>query len=151
MTIEPTVVALHLCPGHRLPMRPVTQAQAVADLGFVGDAHAKQRSRRQLLLMSIDDLNAFGLRPGDVRENIAVAGLDLMTLAHGQRLCIGDAVLEMTYACEPCERMDELRPGLRAAIDGRRGMLARVVASGLIRAGDRIVLVAPQTATTPKA
>jgi MOSC domain-containing protein YiiM len=131
-------------------MRSVAEVQAVAELGFVGDAHAKQRSRRQLLLMAIDDLAHFGLKPGDVRENITVAGLDLMTLATGQRLRIGEAVLEITYACEPCERMDELRPGLRAAIDGRRGMLARVVASGVIRVGDAITLVVPQDAAIPQ-
>ncbi len=146
MSTAPVVTALHLCPGHRMPMRPVAEAQAVAELGFVGDAHAKQRSRRQLLLMPAEILDDFGLQPGDVRENITVAGLDLMTLAAGQRLRIGVAILEITYACEPCERMDELRAGLRATIDGRRGMLARVVSNGVIRPGDPISLIVPQSA-----
>jgi MOSC domain-containing protein YiiM len=69
-----------------------------------------------------------------------------MALPSGQRLHIGEAVLELTYACDPCERMDELRPGLRAAVDGRRGMLARVITSGIIRPGDPITLAVTQNA-----
>jgi MOSC domain-containing protein YiiM len=37
--------------------------------------------------------------------------------------------------------MDELRQGLRAELQGRRGMLARVTQSGEIAVGDEITLV----------
>ncbi len=40
--------------------------------------------------------------------------------------------------CDPCHRMDELRPGLRAELDGKRGMLAHVVEGGEIALGDAI-------------
>ena len=69
-----------------------------------------------------------------------------MALTTGQRLRLGEAVLEVTVPCDPCERMDELRPGLRTEIDGRRGMLARVVGSGVVRTGDAVALVAPEGA-----
>jgi MOSC domain-containing protein YiiM len=42
--------------------------------------------------------------------------------------------------CDPCSRMDELRPGLRAELDGKRGMLAHVVEGGEIALGDAIEL-----------
>ena len=41
--------------------------------------------------------------------------------------------------CDPCQRMDELRDGLRAELEGKRGMLARVVESGEVAVGDEIV------------
>jgi MOSC domain-containing protein YiiM len=37
--------------------------------------------------------------------------------------------------------MDELRPGLRGELDGKRGMLARVVASGEVSVGDEVRLL----------
>jgi MOSC domain-containing protein YiiM len=37
--------------------------------------------------------------------------------------------------------MDEIRPGLQAELDGRRGMLARVVESGEVAAGDEVHLL----------
>jgi MOSC domain-containing protein YiiM len=37
--------------------------------------------------------------------------------------------------------MDELRDGLRAQLDGKRGMLARVVESGEVAVGDDVTLV----------
>jgi MOSC domain-containing protein YiiM len=43
--------------------------------------------------------------------------------------------------CDPCSRMDEIRPGLQTELDGRRGMLARVVRGGEVAAGDEIELL----------
>jgi MOSC domain-containing protein YiiM len=43
--------------------------------------------------------------------------------------------------CDPCSRMDEIRSGLQAELDGRRGMLARVVESGEVAAGDEVELL----------
>ena len=37
--------------------------------------------------------------------------------------------------------MDELRDGLRAELDGKRGMLARIVESGEVAIGDEIELL----------
>jgi MOSC domain-containing protein YiiM len=37
--------------------------------------------------------------------------------------------------------MDELRDGLRAELEGKRGMLARVVEGGVIAVGDEIRLL----------
>jgi MOSC domain-containing protein YiiM len=59
----------------------------------------------------------------------------------GQRVRVGGALLEITMVCDPCQRMDDLRAGLRAELDDRRGMLAHVVAGGEIALGDPIELV----------
>jgi MOSC domain-containing protein YiiM len=42
--------------------------------------------------------------------------------------------------CDPCERMEEIRHGLQQELEGRRGMLARVIKTGDVTVGDEIRL-----------
>jgi MOSC domain-containing protein YiiM len=120
-------------------MRVVEEAVVLAGIGLEGDRHARADSLRQVLLVSKEVLDALDVRPGDVKENVTVAGLDVMRLAEGDRVRIGDqVVLEVTNVCDPCERMDEIRPGLRNELEGRRGMNTVAVAGGTIRRGDPV-------------
>ena len=60
----------------------------------------------------------------------------------GPRVRVGDeAVFEVTMVCDPCARMDALREGLRAELDGKRGMLARIVEPGEVGVGDPVELL----------
>jgi MOSC domain-containing protein YiiM len=43
--------------------------------------------------------------------------------------------------CDPCELMEEIRPGLQAELEGKRGMLAKVLTTGRVSQGDRIELL----------
>jgi MOSC domain-containing protein YiiM len=112
----------------------------VESQGLEGCAHANP-PRREVLLASKEHLDAFGVDPGAIRENVTVEGIDVHEWPVGQRVRVGDALLEITMVCDPCSRMDELRPGLRAEIDGRRGMLAHVVEPGEIALGDAVTVV----------
>jgi len=56
----------------------------------------------------------------------------------GQKLRVGKAQLEVSAVCGPCDLMENIRPGLRKELYGRRGMLCRVIEGGIIRRGDRI-------------
>ncbi len=123
-------------------MQPLTVAQAVADFGLEGDRHARAGSRRQVLLVEKETLDALDLAPGTVRENITTQGANLASLLPGRRLRLGrDVVLEVTGTCNPCHRLDEVRDGLSQEIADRRGVNARVVAGGSIRLGDAIVVL----------
>ena len=133
-----TVTHLQICAAHRAPMQDRELLRAVADLGLEGDLHAKRGSARQVLFMDAETLAAFGLSEGSVRENITTNGIDLKALAAGTRLRVGSAVFEITKACAPCEFINDLRPGLREEMEGRRGMLARVIKGGEMRVGDTI-------------
>jgi MOSC domain-containing protein YiiM len=42
--------------------------------------------------------------------------------------------------CDPCELMEEIRPGLEDELEGKRGMLARVLTTGDVAVGDEIKL-----------
>ena len=136
--MPPTVVALFRTPAKREPMIPVTRLTLLAETGAEGDRHARRGSRRQLLLMDAESLEHFALEPGAVREQVTTRGLDLERLVFGARLRVGSALLEVTAPCAPCERMNELRSGLRDAIRCRRGRFVRILEAGEIGVGDAI-------------
>ena len=122
------------------------RAHVIEDLGIEGDRYAVKRgvnrAKRQVLMMDKETIDLLGLNPGTVRENITTEGMDIYSLAPGQRVRIGSEVeLEVTELCNPCERMDAVRPGLREELEGRRGMLTRVARGGDIAVGDGISVV----------
>jgi MOSC domain-containing protein YiiM len=122
-------------------MDPHERVRALADHGLEGCAHARPGGKRQVLFASSEHLEAVGVEPGRIRENFTVSGADVQTWPLGQRVRVGTAVFEITMVCDPCERMDAIRPGLRRELDGRRGMLARVVEQGDVAVGDSVELV----------
>ena len=128
-------------PKRRAPMEELLEAHALEDVGLDGCAHARPQGKRQVLLMDQETLDGFELAPGIVRENVTTAGLDVNGLAIGQRLLIAEVELVVSAVCDPCEQIEALRPGLQAAIEGRRGMLCKVVRGGRLRRGDEIVLM----------
>jgi MOSC domain-containing protein YiiM len=128
-------------------MEELDEALAVEDMGLEGCAHARPQSKRQVLVMDEETLATFGLVPGIVRENVTTEGLDVNGLAVGQRLSIGEAELQVSLVCDPCQQIEALRSGLQAAMQGKRGMLCKVLRGGKILRGDTIVLtqaVAPE-------
>ncbi|HXJ06214.1 MAG TPA: MOSC domain-containing protein [Candidatus Acidoferrum sp.] len=133
----PRVVHLFRAPRTGCPMEELAEVSAIQDMGFEGCAHARPGSR-QVLLVDRETLDALELVPGMIRENITTQGLNVNGLREGECLQIGGAQLEVTNPCTPCGLMDHLRPGLRKELRGRRGMLCRVVQSGVIRQGDGI-------------
>jgi len=122
----------------RLPMEELAEVQAVTDGGFEGCAHARPASKRQVLLVDRETLEAMDLRPGTIRENITTDGLNVNSLEIGQLLRVGQARLEVSAVCTPCAQMEAIRPGLRKELWGRRGMLCRVLDGGMIRRDDII-------------
>jgi len=123
-------------------MEELATARAVADSGLDGCAHARPGGKRQILLVDVETLGSMNLEPGIIRENITTQGLDVKGLQVGQKLRVGGAVLEVSAACEPCELMESIRPGLQQALLGRRGMLCRVLSGGMLQRGDAIVMQA---------
>ena len=144
------VTSVWICTGHMEPMKKVETANLIAGFGIEGDNHATEtpsRKHRQVLLMDEETLGVFGLEPGRIRENVTTSGIDLHSLARHQKLSLGDdVVLEITGFCDPCQFIENIRPGLRAEMVDRRGMLAYVVEGGTIKAGDTIRVLEGATA-----
>jgi MOSC domain-containing protein YiiM len=116
------------------------ESTRVVDNGLEGCAHARP-GKRSVLFVAAEDLEALGVEPGRVRENFTVRGADVMAWPVGQRVAAGEAEFEISMVCDPCELMEQIRPGLQAELEGRRGMLARVVKTGDVALGDSIRLL----------
>jgi molybdopterin adenylyltransferase len=114
--------------------------RAIPGEGLEGCAHANP-PKREVLFASLVHLRSVGVQPGAIRENLTVEGADVQAWPVGQQVRVGEALFEITMVCDPCHRMDELRQGLRAELEGRRGMLARVVEGGEVAVGDEVELV----------
>jgi MOSC domain-containing protein YiiM len=134
----PRVQNLFRAPKKRLPMEELPEVRAVNDTGFEGCAHGRSGSKRQVLLVDRETLEAMELQPGILRENITTDGLNVNSLPIGQLLRAGEARLEVTAVCTPCDQMEAIRRGLRKELWGRRGMLCRVLEGGVVRRGDSI-------------
>jgi MOSC domain-containing protein YiiM len=97
-------------------------AAAMAELGRSGDDLVPWYQRRANLL--IEDL-----RLPRSRGTIVAIGATLR--------------IEITCECDPCSRMEEIAPGLKAVLmpDWRGGFLGRVIADGEIALGDEIRII----------
>lgn len=138
------VIGLFIKGKSGAPMVALEESELLAGRGLKGQPRVRKGSKRQVLLMPAELLDEFGLQPGIVRENITTRGLDVMSLQPGDRVSINGALLEATVPCTPCEFMDEIRPGLQEASQGKRGMLFRVIEGGSIQIGDSIQVAAAE-------
>jgi MOSC domain-containing protein YiiM len=123
---------------------PVSEAIGRVGGGIEGDVHA-HRTTRAVLVIDRATLDALGLKPGDLREEITTEGLpDVTNLATDTELRIGGVTLQVNGPCEPCTHIGELLgvpdpEEFRQSLLGRRGALCTVVsASGPIRVGDPV-------------
>ncbi|HEY0623704.1 MOSC domain-containing protein [Sphingomonas sp.] len=132
----------------KAPMETIDRARVTLESGIAGDFRGAMKGKphkRQVTLIEAGDwATAMDLVGHNIpweqrRANLLVEGLDLPQVA-GKRLRIGDVVLEVTVETEPCERMEALAEGLRAALtpDWRGGICTMVIAPGEIAVGDEI-------------
>ena len=139
-----TITNLYIARVQETPSDPVEQAEAISGKGLEGDRSCKTGNMRQVLFMDQETLAQLELKPGQIKENITTTGLDLSKVEAGQVFFIGDreagepVTMEIVGPCEPCAKMDAIRPGLRKTLDGQRGMLAIVLNGGAIKLGDTV-------------
>lgn len=126
----------------RGPMEELEDVDVSPAAGVAGDFRGRPGAR-QVTVLSREAWEAACAELGaDLawttrRANLLVEGIDLEATT-GRRLCIGSVRLEITGETDPCPRMDEQRPGLRAALESawRGGATCRVVQGGSLRPGD---------------
>jgi MOSC domain-containing protein YiiM len=138
------VVALHVRTEKHGAPTPVAELLGRVDGGLEGDVHA-HRSSRAVLVVDHATLDALGLAPGDLREEITIQGLpDVTNLPVDSDLRVGGVTLRVNGPCEPCTHIGELlgvpdREAFRQSLLGRRGALCTVTAvSGPLRVGDPV-------------
>jgi MOSC domain-containing protein YiiM len=119
----PHLLGLFRAPKRGLPMEELPEVAALEEVGFENCAHAQPGGKRQVLLVDRETRDARELGPAMIRENITTEGLNVKAPKTGESLR-GGAARGFTMACTPCGQIEDLRPGLRKEIRGRRGMLA---------------------------
>lgn len=130
------------------PMEVIDRASITFAGGVEGDHRGAVKGnpyKRQVSLLEAGDWAAARDEVGhdlpwqERRANLLVDGLDLPQRA-GVLIRVGTALLETTVETDPCERMDALAEGLRAALtpDWRGGVCAKVVEEGVIVVGDQV-------------
>ena len=140
------VVAIHVAPGSRIPVRSLTAVDAEAGKGLVGDRYHGTKHRhvtiqsKELLDLAADDLG-YGFDPGATRRNLTVDAGEIPTKP-GARLVIGGVELEVVRVSAPCRLLDDfVGPGAAAALRRRAGSTCRLLTSGTIRVGDSVELL----------
>ncbi|HNP73455.1 MAG TPA: MOSC domain-containing protein [Kouleothrix sp.] len=135
-----------------------TPSARVAASGVIGD---KQRDRRfhggperAVSLYSaerIAELQSEGhpIAPGSTGENLTIEGLDWGALGIGDRLRVGELLIEITGYAAPCANIaGSFADGLSKRISqklhpGWSRLYARVLSEATVHAGDPVVLVRP--------
>lgn len=149
----PQVVSIAYTPGD-VERRPADRYARVAvglatlieQRGILGDVKGTGGSR-QLNVMraeTLAELAAEGRNtaPGEMGEQLVIAGLDPIDFVQGVRLRIGEtAIIEIGKPREPCGRFAHIQHTTIESGIGRIGLLARVVAGGEVRAGDHVQVV----------
>lgn len=126
---------------------PVQQVNLMAGHGIEGDLKAGHHPDRQLNIMSyeiVQQLKAEGFKaePGELGEQIIVRGLDVSTLAAGDRIQLGEsAVAEIVKPRTGCDWFEQIQGKSRSLVQNRLGVMARVVESGIVKVGDPVRVV----------
>jgi len=135
------VEAMWLKRSHRGPMDAVPEIRVISAAGIVGGV---DRSRRRQITLIEQEVWERLMRelggdadPSARRANLMLTGIRLAN-TRGRVLRVGEARLAIGGELTPCERMDEVLPGLQAAMrpDWRGGVFAQVLGDATIRVGD---------------
>jgi MOSC domain-containing protein YiiM len=138
--------------------REVRHPVRVRRLGLVADVQADRKHHggldKAVYAYTTEDAgfweNELGrpLAPGWFGENLRVDGIDVSGARAGDRWRIGEAVvLEVTMPRQPCQTFARWVGGVdargwvkRFTLAGRPGAYLRVIRTGVVEAGDRIVV-----------
>ncbi len=118
------------------------EIHCVAGRGIVGDRFFdhKENYKGQITFFALEvfvdvcrELGVRGQSPCVLRRNVITAGVDLNSLI-GEEFVLQGLRFAGVEECRPCYWMDQaLAPGAEAALRGRGGLRARILASGTLR------------------
>lgn len=163
MELKAHIHAIYLAPFAGAPMQSVNHAQIRLGLGIEGDRYglgtgafssaepAKVRHISLIALSGIEDANERLCGDGEptfsdseTRRNIVLKGISAADLNNlvGEKFQLGNIFLLGTELCEPCERPAKLlkRSSFIAAFEGRGGIRAEILTSGMLTINDSLLM-----------
>lgn len=154
LSVKPKTPGERGLPKPEVPELRITAAGAEGDYNHYRTTKVKGDPNLAILVLTEEVLEGlrregWPVQPGDLGENITLAGVPESSLKPGSRLTIGEVVLEVSEACDPCSETSvlpyvgkEKGPDFVRTLMGRRGWFARVLSGGTIANG-AAVQVAP--------
>jgi MOSC domain-containing protein YiiM len=146
VSIVHTPAGIDLRPPDHYARMPLAVATLEAGRGIVTDRKGS-RPERQLNVMAhetLEQLGAAGYRtgPGQMGEQIVIAGIGIDRLPAGTQLRLGDtAVVEVIMPRTGCDRLQRIQGCTPAQVSGRLGVMAQVTTGGVIHVGDAVELI----------
>ena len=146
MSDGPHVMAIHVAPASRLPMKPLEVIEAEAGRGLVGDRYHSTRHRHVTVqslesLAEAAEIHGSAITPADTRRNITITGGGEVPSAPGTRMSLGNVEVEVVRIAAPRKLLDDvIGPGAKTALRRKAGSVCRILTSGVIRMGDRVDL-----------
>jgi MOSC domain-containing protein YiiM len=150
INVKPQTEGEHGLPKKAVDSAFVTRAGVASDFNVFRHEKRKDDPDQALLLMPIEtirELNSEGwpIEPGDLGENFTTSGIPYHAFGAGKIFAVGEVLLQISKACEPCANLFLLPyvgrskgPDFLKVMIRRRGWYARVLSEGRVRAGDTI-------------
>ncbi|WP_281776726.1 MOSC domain-containing protein [Polynucleobacter sp. KF022] len=161
MKLNAHITAIYIATAAGTHMKQMNSAKIIAGMGIKGDRYAlgagaysasKPTKVRHISLISLSGIETANdwLKAGDepsfhgaeTRRNVVLKGItaDELNDFVGQRFQLGSIQLLGTELCTPCERPAQLlgRPSFMEAFEGRGGIRAEVLSSGVLTIGDQL-------------
>jgi len=128
---------------------PTDRVRLVEFRGIEGDMKGSSTSRQLnvMLAETLAELGAEGFKvaPGEMGEQIVLAGVDPAAMVEGMRIKLGEAVIEVGIPRTGCARFEMIQGKPRALVKGRLGVLATVVSGGDVVVGDAVEILTAAT------
>src|ERR1700722_18737938 len=139
-----------------MPKLPLAEAKVTFD-GLITDWQNNRKHHggrdRAVCLYSLElhewlATRDVAISPGQLGENFTTSGIDLLSLNIGDRLQVGNCLIELTSLRVPCTNLNRWHRDLLKIIKGGGGWRAGVMEEGIVRPGDAIELKTTSGFTT---
>ena len=153
------LIGIYIATAKGAEPRAVEEARAVPGLGLEGDRYYQQGGTfskpgepdREVTLIEEESIAALSadyevrILPGQARRNLVTSGIALNHLV-GQEFHVGEVQLRGLRLCEPCGHLESLTAaGVERGLVHRGGLRAQVLKEGILRRGDPIRSMNPNS------
>jgi len=123
--------------------RETPQEIQVDEAGIIGDKFYAKDAQRAILITATDSYklakeNNIEIKEGSLGENLLI-DVNPYHLLPGQRLSVGETVLEITQNCTLCKGLSSVNNKLPKLLKNDRGIFAKFISGpAIIKIGDTI-------------